>query len=215
MRKSVFAVVALIVIVGMSGLESTASAADGFYLGLQGGISDMEDTETEGVTGEMDSGYAIAGVVGYDFGYFRLEGEVAYRENDIDEINIFGNDTVSSGDVTSTAFMLNGYVDIENPSPVTPYLGAGIGYNYAEQEGKAVYGGSTTVKYDDSDTVFAYQLTAGIAWDVNDAFTLDLCYKYLYSDDIEVSGTSNWGYTQTGEIDYESQSVMIGLRWYF
>ncbi|WP_319410141.1 outer membrane beta-barrel protein [uncultured Desulfosarcina sp.] len=215
MRKLAYAVAVLMLMVVPAENGSVASAAEGFYLGVQGGINDMEDTESEGATGEMDSGYTIAAVVGYDFGYFRLEGEVAHRENDIGAITLLGNDTVSSGDVTSTAFMLNGYLDMENRTPFTPYLGAGIGYNFVEDNGTAVYGGSTTVRYDDSDSVAAYQLTAGIAWDVTKTFVLDLSYKYLYSDDIEVAGTSNWGVTNTGKIDYESQNFMIGLRWYF
>jgi len=212
--NSVSVLMFLMVLTG-NGSIASAAAAEGFYLGLQGGINNMDDTESNGAEGEMDSGYSISGIVGYDFGYVRVEGEVAYRENDIDKITILGNNTVSSGDVTSTAFMLNAYLDIENRTPFTPYIGAGIGFNYVEDNGTAIYGSSTTVRYDDSDTVLAYQLAAGVAWDVTKSIVLDLSYKYLNAEDVKVAGTSNWGVTLDGEIDYESQSLMIGLKWYF
>ncbi|WP_319525710.1 outer membrane beta-barrel protein [uncultured Desulfosarcina sp.] len=214
-RKSIEFVAVLICLMVLAGNYSIASATEGLYIGIQGGINNMDDTKTKDSEGEMDSGYAISGFVGYDFGYFRVEGEVAYRENDIDKITILGFDTVSSGDVTAASFILNGYLDVQNRTPFTPYIGAGIGCNYFEYNGTAIYHSLTTIKYDDSETVLAYQLSAGITWDVTKALALDLSYKYLKSDDIEVSGTSNWGVTEKGETDYENQSFMIGLKWYF
>ena len=205
----------LMLLILLTGTCSIASEFNGFYMGLQGGINDMEDTETQGVKGEMDNGFTIAGTVGYDFGYFRVEGEAAYRKNDIGEIIINDEKTQSSGDVTSTTFMLNGYFDFENKTKFTPFVGAGIGYNHVKNDGTARYGGSTTVTYDDTDTVLAYQLTAGVAWEVTDAFVLDLSYRYLSADDIEVAGTSNWGFTVEDKIDYENHSYQIGFRWYF
>ncbi|MFZ7126710.1 MAG: outer membrane protein [Desulfobacterales bacterium] len=213
MRKWVFAVaMAFMTMVAVNG--SMAIAAEGFYMGIQGGAVDLEDAEAEFAESEMDTGYAVSGVAGYDFGYFRLEAEATYRENDIDKVALVGNETESSGEVASAAFMVNGYLDLENRTALTPYVGAGIGYARVDFEGSARYR-DATIKWDDDDSGLAYQLMAGIAWDVLDSLVLDLSYRYFASDDIEAAGTSNYGVTLKDDIDYESHNFMIGLRWYF
>ncbi|WP_022666741.1 outer membrane protein [Desulfospira joergensenii] len=193
----------------------TATAGEGYYLGVQSGMTWVEDTNTSGTSGEMDSGYAVGITGGYDFGMFRVEAEGSYRENDIDKIVIFGNPTTCGGDISSTSLMFNGYVEFENKTQITPYVGAGLGINRIEHKGYAKYGGGTTVNFDTSETVFAWSVTAGLAWNLSDTLALDLSYRYLTSQDVDTAGTSNWGFTSRGQIDYEVQNILIGLRWYF
>jgi len=71
------------------GLANTASAADGkggmkagMYASGYLGVSNFEDSNNQGavlsVENEFDTGYALAGAVGYDYGNgFRLEGELS------------------------------------------------------------------------------------------------------------------------------------------
>ena len=205
----------LVLMTALAGNGSQAWAAEGFYAGIQGGVAMLEDAEADPAKSEMETGYVLSGLAGYDFGSFRFEGEIAYRENDIDKVTILNSDTDSSGDVSAWAFMVNGYFDFENRTAFTPYIGAGIGYARVEIDGKATYGGSTTVKWDDHDSGLAYQLMAGVAWDLSDTIVLDMSYRYLDCDDIEIAGTSNWGFTVEDEIDYESHNFMIGLKWFF
>ena len=201
--------------VGLMMVSGNATAGVGYYLGAQSGMTWVDDTNTSGTSGEMDSGYAVGITGGYDFGMFRLEAEVSYRENDIDKITIFGNPTTCGGDLSSTALMLNGYIEFENKTPVTPYVGAGFGFNRVEHKGYAKYGGNTTVTFDSSETAFAWSMTAGLAWNLSDTLALDLSYRYFTSKDVDTAGTSNWGFTNRGQIDYEVQNVLIGLRWFF
>ena len=67
-------------------LASPALARDGqWYVGVEGGAMLVEDITSDvgGIvdTSEVDhdTGYDFDGIVGYDFGGFRLESEVAYK----------------------------------------------------------------------------------------------------------------------------------------
>ena len=67
--------------------------------------------------------------VGYDFGDFRAEGEVAYRFNDWDDATIFGFAPTSSvdGDFQSLSLMANAIYELPVGDVVSFYVGAGAG----------------------------------------------------------------------------------------
>lgn len=114
---------------------------------------------------EFDSGLALGLALGYKFGQARVEGEVAYQKNDIDDVTSSTGVRLSalgpfSGDAKATSLLLNGYYDFANDSAFTPYLTAGLGFAKVKVglDLTGVGGGVTS----DSDTVFAYQIGAGI-----------------------------------------------------
>ena len=128
------------------GLASTAVAQQpaGWYVEGAGGVNWMEDMDfaiedpgdpDEVFSTEYDTGFAVSGRVGYAFGNgFRVDGEVAYRQNDFDTINIDGESVgspVYDGDVSSWAFMLNGLYDISTGTSLTPYVGVGVGADFS------------------------------------------------------------------------------------
>ena len=57
---------------------------------------------------------------------------------------------------------------------MSPYLGAGIGVARVSLDG---YTSSGTLIVDDSDTVFAGQLSAGVLYALNEQVSLDLGYR--------------------------------------
>jgi len=72
-------------------LASPALARDNqWYVGVDGGAMIVEDlaldigASKDAATMDTDRGYDFGGVVGYDFGGFRLESEVSYRAADVD-----------------------------------------------------------------------------------------------------------------------------------
>ena len=69
---------------------------------------------------EFDPGLALGVAAGYNFGMFRLEGEIGYQKNDIDKVTMAPVSISASGDVTSTSVLVNGYLDFVNSSPFTP-----------------------------------------------------------------------------------------------
>lgn len=198
-------------------LVSTSFAA-GPYMNVLVGGTWVEDADLDfdeipsalfSAEAEFDTGFNVGVAGGYDFGPARLEAEVAYRQNDVDrlKINFFGEQfkAKADGDISAASLMVNGYFDIETGSPVTPYLGAGIGVanvslNDIKAEGEKVV--------DDDDTVFAYQFGGGVAFALNESMALDLGYRYFATDDPEFDDVDNDSF----ESEYKSHNVSLGLR---
>lgn len=189
-------------------LMTPASFAANPYFSVQVGATWLEDADLDGVDAEFDTGYNVGAAGGYDFGMARLEAELAYRENDFDKLKLGGLSAGADGDMSAFSFMVNGYWDLENATPLTPYLGAGVGVANVEISDLEVAGIDVA---DDDDTVFAYQLAAGIGFELNQAMILDLGYRYFATEDPEFD--SDLGGDFEGE--YDSHNVSLGLRMNF
>lgn len=185
------------------------SAAPGPYVSGQFGMAFLtnSDISVPPVTGtiESDPGFATGFAGGYNFGMFRMEGEIGYQVNDIDKTSLcVGGICVSglssSGDVKALSFLVNGYFDFVNKTAFTPYITAGIGAARLEVNDFEVLG----IRMGDSnDTVFAYQVGAGIAYTVNKNFTIDLKYRYFATADPKFDDI---------EAEFASHNVYLGLR---
>lgn len=219
MKKTLSVCFIALVMVGLA--ASISQAAVGPYLSLQAGGTWLEDADIEydGVPSsvfseeaEFDTGYNVGAALGYDYGPARLEAEIAYRQNDFDSFSgqFLGAGFKSSadGDVDATSFMVNAYWDFESGSPVTPYLGAGAGFaNVSYNDVRDDLGDFV----DDDDNVFAYQLAAGIGFEIDPNLTFDLGYRYFTTDDPEVRDS----FGDTFETEYKSHNVSLGLRMTF
>ena len=191
---------------------SLAHADNGWYLGANlGGAwlndSDITDPTVPGVTLELsyDFGIMVSGFVGYQINQFRIEGEIGYQENDIDDTSGLGVTLDSTGDVTGTSFLLNGYYDFNTATSFTPYITAGIGYAEVEVNDYNIPG-SGALNYSDDDSVFAFQVGAGVGYAINTALTLDVKYRYFATEDPEFG---------TSEAEISSHQIMLGLRYRF
>ena len=117
-------------------LSSLAHADEGWYVSGQGGASILTSSELDDPTGilvvagteiDFDVGYDLSGALGYHWGLFRVEGEIKYAENDIDEVEVLGIGFGGSGDVSSLGFMVNAFRDFEISDGWQVYLGGGVG----------------------------------------------------------------------------------------
>jgi len=77
--------------------------------------------------------------------------------------------------------MANGYYDFEMGSPLTPYLGVGIGIVDSEVD---VAGFGST-----SETDLAYQFMAGLAFNVSKTAYLTAGYRYFGIAETDAPGT--------------------------
>ncbi len=161
---------------------------------------------------EFDTGVYAGGTAGLDFGLLRLEGELSYRSSDIksitDQSDGFQFQNVD-GDLGALAFMVNAFVDLHNPSPITPYFGGGAGV--AVLDLSDTFGGAPTqglLYPGGSQTVFAYQVGAGLEIALNRFFSLDIGYRYFGTDKAKFESNS----LNTTNLKLESHNAMIGLR---
>ena len=175
--------------------------AEGAYIGGQLGIAFLDDSELsdqfESVDLEFDPDIAVGGILGYDYGLLRFEGEVIYRTNDLDSID----NMKVSGDSSSLGFLVNIYRKIETDTPFSLYFGGGIGFADLDLE----IDGSD---FDDDDRVLAYQFGAGIGFSMSDVVTIDLGYRYFATEE------ADWEFEEL-DSDHSSHDFLLGIRYIF
>ena len=207
----------------VSVFATPAAAADGWYASGNVGGAALQESFSTGKVGaltatgdvDFDTGYGLSGAIGYASGPFRLEGELSYRINDLDQVDveslaagsiIFTNLGVAAlqGDVSSFGFMANGFYDFDIGSNWTPFVMAGIGGASINLDATSV--GGVAVTYDESDTVLAYQVGAGIGYKFSPTTTANFQYRFFGTSD----PTFNDG---TVEIDgeYLSHNFWVGI----
>jgi opacity protein-like surface antigen len=191
----------------MMGIASVASAEGYFGIGGMGvfledsdlsGLNDL-DLINESVEISYDTGWGAMILAGIEGDLFRLEGEVAYRDNDIDEVEISGfTGEVDDGDIQAVSGMINPYLQVDLGG-FRPFVGAGAGAANIEVD---INGN------ENDDDVFAYQGIVGIAIPAG-ATTIDIGYRYFATDDPEFEiDDSNRGV----EGEYKSHNVYVAFR---
>ncbi len=209
-KLTLIAIVSFFCITSISNAEMYVSGKLGAAF-----VSDADYTE-QGVTLDMkfevDTGYTVSGAIGNKFKSGRIEGEVAYQSSEIDQFTASaGGASVSidtSGDVSVLSFLVNGYYDFILDSKVSPYIGGGIGFAQISTNDITLTAlGQSVSLPDQDDTVFAWQIGAGIGYALNDKLALDLGYRFFTSSDAEFDGGS--------KIEFASHNFTAGLRYSF
>jgi opacity protein-like surface antigen len=132
---------------------------------------------------------------------------------------------VDQGNISSSVFMANAYIDLGTWWCLTPYIGAGVGGAYNRITGVQDVGfianGTNGFGYSLSDSSqwnLAWNVQAGLTYNVSNNFKVDFGWRYL-----------NMGSPQTAVVscqntspcpgafytfkDLTSQDFRIGLRW--
>lgn len=178
-----------------------SALAEGPYVGVAGGVSIFHDSDitVSGFWGSSnasyDLGYGISAAVGYDFDPVRVEFDFGYRSAQVDRID---GVSMSGVDVDVMSYMVNAFYDFRNHSIVTPYIGGGIGLLHGEQE---------AYSEDYSANVFGYQAIAGVAFNLNKNFAVDLSYRF--------QGAGKDFYKDGVKVGYTSSNIFAGIRYTF
>ena len=72
-------------------------------------------------------GFDGGGLVGYDFGPFRVEAEASYRRAKFDTITFGGDTEEVTGRSSVLSFMLNGLADFGADDGLQGFVGGGVG----------------------------------------------------------------------------------------
>ncbi|MDE2183933.1 MAG: outer membrane beta-barrel protein [Alphaproteobacteria bacterium] len=174
--------------VAMAAAASAADASDqGYYFSGIAGASLMPDQTFRlygagSTNSSFDAGYAYGGAAGYDSGNgWRVEFDVLHQHSAVDRVD----KAPSSGHLQSTSFMLNGTYDVIDLGAVTPYVGAGIGF---QDIGASINGFSGTDQWQP-----AYQAEAGLRHDFNDKLSVFAEYRYSQSDAARLTAGPDMG----------------------
>ncbi|UKK85990.1 OmpA family protein [Sphingopyxis sp. BSN-002] len=184
-------------------LASPALARDNsWYVGVGGGVMIVEDMDldigTVNNAGSLDhrKGYDVEGTVGYDFGGFRAEVEVGYKEADITSGTFatpgipqtangsgaaFTGATPLNGDSNALSFMVNGLLDFGDDDGLQGFIGGGAGVARVSVE--PVFAGAFL---DDSDTGFAWQAIAGVRAPLTKNWDVGLKYRFFNASNLDL-----------------------------
>ena len=176
MRKYLLAAAAL------AAIATPAAARDGSpYVGIEAGLLFPKDMDIEieqpgedfdtNTSIDLNRGRDLDIIGGYDFGAFRLEGELAWKRTRADEVELEDQDTgnileLGNPRLKIRSIMLNALLDFGDPEGIGFYAGAGIGRARGKIEG-------------DTDRALAFQGIAGVRAAVSPNIDLGLKYRFF------------------------------------
>jgi len=174
-----------------------AAQAESWYAGGFGGLNYAHDGDVNGAGQQAtyELGYGLGGYVGMRFSpNLRLEGELSYRDNDLD--TIAGGAVL--GDAATTALMVNVFYDLSPGAQLNPHFGGGVGVADIDyQVGGNLYG----------DTVLAMQLGAGADYSLGKDIALTFDYRLFVTDNLSIGGGAG-----LGDVEYWNSAVLVGIR---
>lgn len=216
---------------------------DSWYIEADAGVSSVDDmplalsgTPTNILTSlpigtqvwqtGTKTGYDFGGIVGYDFGLFRLEAEGSFRHGGADKLLAVSSGSASSfltpgstwdGSARQSSVMVNGMIDIGKDSGPQIYVGGGLGYS---RTSIAMDYSTTgiTASFDGADSGFAWQLLAGARYPLSERVDVGLKYRYFSQGNVnliesaQVFSTSGSAPFQT---HWRSHSALLTLSYNF
>jgi OOP family OmpA-OmpF porin len=193
MKKVLLTAAAVLFVPAMAQAQSMwtpGQANPGFYIGAEGGGNWLLNNNNY----NMDVGYAVGGMMGYDFVGPRIELEGVFRSNNGRGTANFGNVfSNTSGRIEQLSVMANLLYDFLPGATITPYIGAGAGIAFAD----ATLNGCSLCS-----TQFAYQGIVGLGWNVDKSFRVNLDGRY-------------YGTTSPGAYQNNNITAMLSLSYKF
>lgn len=107
---------------------------------------------------------------------FAIRGEVEYDYTSGVKYSYNFDEDAGSFWARSQTLLFNGYIDMKTASALTPYIGAGIGYQWTNLE----------IRDMGNPHALAWQVGGGISYALCDHLSFDLGYRYLSSADKSV-----------------------------
>lgn len=189
-------------------------------------VTTTNATFGSGFVADYKTGLDLDVIAGYDFGVFRIEGELGYKRARLRDLAASSTlvtaintppisgvtpDSFSFGDRTTIlSAMINGLVNLEIASGVDIYAGGGVG--------------KARVKaFSDRDSALALQLIGGVSMAISPNIDLGLKYRYFQTRNLRFdtaatftgAGGSTSASTFASQGKFRSHSALVGLTFYF
>ncbi|MAW80129.1 MAG: hypothetical protein CMI63_07805 [Parvularcula sp.] len=151
----------------------------------------------EPVAGEYDTdtGFVVGGAYGFNLSeVISLEGELAYRSNNVNSGVIEDVPLDGDGDINALSFMANAVVTAPSLAGFAPYAGAGAG--------PARVGGGG-----DHDLVFAWQAFGGVSRNITEKMSAGVEYRYF-----DAGRSTLEGGPAVLDTEYDAHSVNLVLK---
>lgn len=205
----------------------------GFYVAVLGGVSmptDMSTTFTDNdntpatISNQdvsLKTGWLAGAKVGYLIPstnrFLAVELEYNHIANNFDTgkiYNVQGTSLTLDSSITLDALMLN-LIGRYPEGRWHPYIGAGAGYANVQIDAMQSSPAGAFFNSDGSKAVFAYQLLAGVDFDITSNWFVGLGYKYFAANKVSYNvltvSPNDPGDNHPGSVDAEYKSSIITL----
>jgi outer membrane protein OmpA-like peptidoglycan-associated protein/opacity protein-like surface antigen len=204
---------------------------DSWYVGVEGGAMLVEDidfdigTTPKAAQADHEAGWDVDASVGYDFGGFRVEAEVGYKQAGVDTwtsslgtpaiqagggvaMTSAGTFTYAGGKSSALSFMVNAMLDFGDDDGLQGFVGGGAGMARVKEN---IALNTRGPFLDDSDSVFAWQAFAGLRAPLSDNIDVSLKYRFFNASKVDLIDIVSRHYQGR----FRSHSILGGLTYNF
>ena len=210
LRITLRSLAAAALIAAVPATDALAEGQSGRWYAAFTGLYNMprdSDGELDATGLHVEGDIELSNELGFAFAFgarviegLHVELEGAFRPFDIDGMNDvrlnsnpLGSGYGLSGEVDTWSMMLNAYYDIAFGA-ARPYIGAGLGVAHHDASATLtlpVFGDATE---SGNDNAFAYQLMAGVGYELSEDVVFFGGYRYFGTDDVEIEAvTASYG----------------------
>lgn len=190
------------------------------YMKVDGGAAWLPNADVKEVFGPVPSGTEAEFDVGPRFGFaigykatdwFAAEFETGFMANSINKITGAWD---TDATFVNVPLFVNARFQLPNNTPLTPYVGAGVGGASSVLDIDELHYGNTHVWGSAADFTFAWQGFAGLRYAINDKMGLGLEYHYIWADGPSFESDEGWyWYPHSDRIAFgEMQTHTISLQ---
>ena len=189
--------------------EGNATHSDWYVqVGYQHVTTRSSDGPSEDV--EFDEGFAVPLILGKRFSSnsyenlgFAIELEGIYSDQEAENDPVF--DAVR--DITAVNVLLNGVADYSFNERFGIYAGGGIGVSFLDVGNES----DNLSEFEDEDGPFlSWQLKAGAIVQATESLGIDIGYRFLNIDDVELDDTNG-----NADFDLQIEQHMVGVGFRF
>ena len=171
-----------------------------------------DGTTTGNASADFDPSFAGGATVGWRVNdRWRLEGELMYRRNEMDDITLPGVGASTEGDFASLSLGASALYDFNlfGNEDVTSFVGAGVVFVQEIDIDFEVGGQETSFETDD----IGFQVQFGARYDFGERWFLDARVRYLALSGVELEFPSDT--SRIVEADYAPLTVSAGIGYRF
>lgn len=207
-------------VIAVGSINGPDATAGDIYFDAFGGVTVAQESDVDstifvtasGGDQSYDPGFVVGAAAGYQFDFgLQVEGEIAHRRNGFDDFS----GTPTGGVLSSTSFMANLWYEFDTGTAWHPFVGGGIGAALVGVEDFTLGPAGASIQ-DDSDVTLAYQLGAGVAYDLTENIALTAQYRFFAAEDVSASDVfqvvAGVPIGIRNEFDYVTHNILFGIR---
>lgn len=220
-RRCLLGPVALLIIASATQPATAQDLDNRWYatasLGL-GNLSSSSLTYNDGGSPESadadyETSFAGGGTIGYRFANrLSVEGEIMYRRNDLEPIDVPGLGSFTEGDFASLGFGVNALYNFQlgSSGKFSGYVGPGIVW-LQEIDIDFDRDGEQEISFESDDTAFQFKF--GGRYDFSERWFADAAATWLSASSVTLELPADQSQTITS--DYEHWTVQLGIGFRF